>query len=48
MAIFITRVELHHPATSADYPALHTAMERVGFSRTLLAADGYRYHLPQV
>ena len=45
MAQFTTRVELHN-ATYEDYKVLHAAMERRGFSRTILGDDGSRYHLP--
>lgn len=45
MATFITRIELHY-AQSEDYDNLHKAMERAGFSRTIPASDGKRYHLP--
>jgi hypothetical protein len=43
---FITRVELHGPATGEDYSKLHSAMEGRGFSRTITATDGVTYHLP--
>lgn len=45
MASFTTRVELHG-ATYQDYENLHVAMEREGFSRTIKADGGGRYHLP--
>ncbi|HUI90827.1 MAG TPA: hypothetical protein VLX68_01140 [Chitinivibrionales bacterium] len=45
MATFMTRVELHD-ATYMDYESLHSAMQREGFTRTILAADGNTYILP--
>ena len=39
------RVELHNSAL-ADYTTLHLAMEKAGFSRTILANDNKRYYLP--
>ena len=45
MAKFITRIELHH-ANYADYETLHAAMERNGFTRTILGNDGVTYKLP--
>ncbi len=49
MANFTVRVELHsvsdlnHPS----YTKLHAAMEKGGFSRTVLGSSGKRYHLPR-
>lgn len=45
MARFTTRVELHN-ADEDDYEQLHAAMEREGFSRTIVSGDGTTYHLP--
>ena len=45
MALFITRVELHN-AQESDYQILHAAMERLGFSRTIVSASGVRCQLP--
>lgn len=45
MATFLVRVELHG-ASGKDYDVLHVAMERVGFSRTIVSDTGVRYHLP--
>lgn len=45
MATFTTRVELHY-ANDDDYETLHAAMEKEGFSRTVVSDDGITYHLP--
>lgn len=45
MANFTVRVELHQ-AVSADYDALHAAMEQTGFSRLITGDNGQTYHLP--
>jgi hypothetical protein len=45
MASFTVRVELHK-AVSADYDALHAAMEQTGFSRLITGDNGQTYHLP--
>jgi hypothetical protein len=45
VAKFTIRIELHH-AYASDYEALHGAMERAGFSRTIVSNDGTIYWLP--
>ncbi len=45
MANFITRVELHG-AIERDYIALHEAMGREGFSRTITSGLGVASYLP--
>ena len=45
MAQFITRVELHDYATGDEYETLHTAMQKEGFIRNILATDGKYYHM---
>lgn len=45
MPRFTTRVELHY-GEEDDYEKLHAAMERQGFSRTIVSGDGITYHLP--
>lgn len=45
MADFTTRVELLN-ADWSDYEALHKAMERQGFSRTITGSSGSTYNLP--
>ena len=45
MANFTVRVELHQ-GSYEDYENLHTAMERLGFSRFITSDDGKVYHLP--
>jgi hypothetical protein len=45
MAMFTVRVELFK-ASEPKYEALHTAMEKAGFSCTVKAGDGKVYHLP--
>jgi hypothetical protein len=45
MARFTVRIELHE-AQWADYDALHAAMERQGFSRTITSDEGLAYQLP--
>ncbi len=45
MAAFMTRVELHD-ATYYDYESLHVAMEKEGFSRTIVSNQGATYNLP--
>jgi hypothetical protein len=45
MPKFTVRVELHY-ADDDDYERLHSAMERVGFSRTITGSDGTEYSLP--
>lgn len=45
MPQFTTRVELHR-ATGEDYEELHAAMEKRGFSRTIVSGKGVRYDLP--
>lgn len=45
MPRFTVRVELHN-AEWTDYEALHTAMERRGFSRLITADSGRAYHMP--
>jgi hypothetical protein len=45
MAYYLTRVELHG-ATKTHYDALHLAMVRRGFSRTVRGSNGVTYHLP--
>jgi hypothetical protein len=44
MARFTTRVELHDEESS-DYDKLHKAMERKGFTRTIVVGDT-TYHMP--
>jgi hypothetical protein len=43
MADYTVRVELR---PGGDYNALHTAMERAGYKRFIVASDGSRYALP--
>lgn len=45
MAQFTVRVELHQ-AQWDDYETLHSAMERIGFSRLITADNGSTYQLP--
>jgi hypothetical protein len=45
MANYLVRVELHG-ADYDDYEALHSAMERAGFSRKIRCDDGKEYNLP--
>jgi hypothetical protein len=45
MADFTVRIELHD-ALWEDYGALHTAMEKKGFSRIIRADDGRNYRMP--
>jgi hypothetical protein len=45
MANFLARVELHN-ATYQDYEALHGAMKRRGYSRTVVSNDRKKYRLP--
>ena len=45
MNLYFTRVELHR-ATELDYIRLHAAMANAGFSRSVVADDKNRYHLP--
>jgi hypothetical protein len=45
MAQFTTRVELHGVILEA-YGRLHAAMEKSGFSRTIIGDDGITYLLP--
>jgi hypothetical protein len=45
MAKFTTRVELHDAKTWEDYDKLHAAMEKKGFSRTIVFG-GITYQLP--
>ena len=48
MAKFTVRVELHHVAKrEISYKTLHEAMERLGFSRTLVDSKGVERHLPE-
>lgn len=46
MVTYTTRVELRDNANWDQYNRLHAEMERRGFSRTIVADDGVRYHLP--
>ena len=46
MARFTTRVELYGSPTSAEYEALHDAMEAEGFIRTITDTEDVVYHLP--
>ena len=46
MPQFITRVELHNATTYQEYDALHTAMQRLNFFRTIIGSDNQTYHLP--
>ncbi len=46
MTQFTTRVELHNTPNGADYEKLHSAMEKEGFTRTIISDDGITYHLP--
>jgi hypothetical protein len=46
MAQFTTRVELHGVTWEA-YNRLHSAMEKAGFSRTIIGDDGITYMLPE-
>jgi hypothetical protein len=43
--MFTTRVELH-AADEYDYTALHTAMAKEGFSRTIRKEGESAFHLP--
>jgi hypothetical protein len=45
MTLFIVRIELHG-GTFVDYETLHSAMDRQGFSRQIMANDRSVYHLP--
>ncbi len=45
MSQFTVRIELHD-AVYKDYEALHSAMERAGFSRLIAGDNGRTYHLP--
>jgi hypothetical protein len=45
MANYISRVELHS-ASYEDYETLHGAMQRQGYSRTIVGDDGATYNLP--
>jgi hypothetical protein len=45
MANYLARVELHN-ATYQDYEALHAAMKRRGYARTIVSNDGKKYQLP--
>jgi hypothetical protein len=45
MPNFLVRVELHS-AVYDDYVSLHAAMQKVGFSRTIIGSDGITYQLP--
>jgi hypothetical protein len=45
MASFTTRVQLNGTAPD-DYVALHTAMQKKGFLRTIVSNDGVTYELP--
>lgn len=42
---FTTGVELHKHE-EGDYDILHSAMEREGFTRTIVSDKGKEYHLP--
>ena len=46
MSTFIVRIELHPSDQEQAYSAVHTSMEKAGFSRIYRADDGIRYHLP--
>jgi hypothetical protein len=46
MAKFTVRVELHKSRSSEEYEELHTAMEKMGFSRTIQSDKGKEYYLP--
>lgn len=45
MANYLARVELHN-ATYQDYEALHGAMKRRGYARSIVSNDRKRYRLP--
>lgn len=45
MSNFTTRIELHG-ATVAEYEKLHSAMQKAGFSRTILSNKGQTHILP--
>lgn len=46
MSSYLVRIVLHD-GNWDDYEGLHQHMERVGFSRQILADSGVWYHLPQ-
>ena len=45
MGSFNTRIELHE-ANYQDYVNLHSYMAHEGYTTTIVANDGSRYHLP--